>query len=331
MRIGIVGNNLYGKIFFRSFHEFPGVQVVGMCPELGESLSPFTTEQGIPAYPDFQTMLDQANLDVVVLASVTSAHFPQAVQAMAAGAHVLVDRPMALSLPECDQMIEQADRTKRRLMIGHVLQFWPEYMAFRDLIDDEVLGNLSAATGWRISGTLNPDWQNRLLNPNYGLGCLEAHFHDIEFFTFLFGKPGSVFAQGIKNPAGAWAQIHSLLKYQNGLHVALEANYNVPLNYPLSMHLRVDGKNGTAVFNFQGALVAQGSAQRNMLLFSNDLEPELVQVEIVDAYRSMVNHFLDCVNGNKNPIYGNPIHSREALQVLLALSQSAESGEVISL
>lgn len=214
-------------------------------------------------------------------------------------------------------------------MVGHVLQFWPEYVTLRNLIVGQTLGILSTATGWRISGTLNPAWQSRLLSAEHGLGCLEAHYHDIEFFTFLFGKPSSVYAQGVKTDAGALAQIHSLLRYPNGLQVALEANYNVPLNYPLNMHTRFDGNQGTAVFNFQGALATQGSAQRSLMLFIKDRDPEMVQVEILDAYRGLVEHFLECINTNQNPVYGNPIHSREALEVVLALSRSAETGERI--
>jgi UDP-N-acetylglucosamine 3-dehydrogenase len=331
MRIGIVGNNLYGQVYFRALQNFPAVEIVGMCPELDESLEPFTSQQGIPPYSSFHSMLNEARMDAVILASITSAHYSQAMQSMAAGAHVLIDRPMARSISECDQLIEQADRTRRRLMVGHVLQFWPEYVTMRNLIVTQTLGIVSTATGWRISGTLNPAWQNRLLNADYGLGCLEAHIHDIEFFTFLFGKPGSVFAQGSKTRDGAWAQIHSLLRYPNRLQVALEANYKVPLNYPLSMHTRIDGSKGTAVFNFQGALATQGSAQRSLMLFIKGQDPEIVHVEVLDAYRGLVEHFLDCVTTNQNPVYGSPIHSRGALEVILALSRSAETGEYILL
>jgi UDP-N-acetylglucosamine 3-dehydrogenase len=331
MRVGIVGNNLYGQIFYRAFHGLENVEIVAMCPELGEQLEPFSTEHGIETYKDFHTMLEAVSLDIVILASVTSLHSIQAISAMVAGAHVLVDRPMALSLSECDQMIEQAQKSGKRLMIGHVLQYWPEYVVIREMVLNGELGRIHTGTGWRISGALNPAWQKRLLDPHNGLGCLEAHFHDIDFLNYLFGKPESVVAQGRKTSDGAWSQVHSQLRYQNGLRIAMEANYNVPRNYPLSMHLRMDGEKGTIVFNFQGALAAQSSAQRTLIQFANDSEPFVHNIESYDAYRSMTNHFLESISSGDPPPFGTPVQSRDALQVLHAISESAQSEMKITL
>jgi predicted dehydrogenase len=324
MQLGIVGNNLYGQIFYRTFTGLEDIDVVAICPELDETLEPFAIEHKIKAYKSFEAMLADESLDIVVLASVTAQHADQAIAAMGAGAHVLVDRPMALSLAECDSMTAASRRTGRTLMIGHVLQFWPEYIVIRNMAKHGAFGKIHAGTGWRISGAINPAWQNRLLDAKNGLGCLEAHFHDIDFLNAVFGKPASVVAQGQKTPAGAWSQMHSQLRYTNGLHISMEANYSVPRNYPLSMHLRLDGDRGTVVYNFQGALAAQSRAIRTLLQFQNDQEPILHDVEITDAYAGMVQHFLECIRTQQQPAFGSPEQSRAALEVLLAISNSAE-------
>lgn len=323
MQLGIVGNNLYGQIFYRVFAGHENIDIAAICPELDEPLEPFAAEHGLKSYKNFDTMLADASLDIVVLASVTAQHVDQAVTAMGAGAHVLVDRPMALSLAECDRMTQASQQSGKTLMIGHVLQFWPEYGIIREMVKRGELGAIHAGTGWRISGALNPTWQQRLLDAHNGLGCLEAHFHDIDFLNQVFGKPASVSARGTKTAQGAWAQIHSELSYPSGLHIAMEANYSVPRNYPLSMHLRLDGDEGTIVYNFQGALAAESRAQRTLIQFRNDQEPSVHQVEITDAYGVMVHHFLECITDDKQPTFGTPAQSRAALQVLLAISKSA--------
>jgi predicted dehydrogenase len=331
MKVGIVGNNLYGQIFFRTLESFEDVQVTAVCPELGESMESFSERQRLKIFENFPKMVEESGLDIVVLASVTALHAQQAVAAMQAGAHVLVDRPIALSLDECDWMMAEAQRVNRLLMIGHVLQFWPEYIIIRKMIAQRVLGIVHAGTGWRISGALNRSWQGRLLHPRYGLGCLEAHFHDIDYLNTLFGKPASITALGTQTAQGSWKQVHSLLKYANGLHISMEANYSVPLNYPLNMHLRLDGDKGTVVFNFQGALAAQGNAQRTLVEFLMEQDPKVVQVEIKDGYVSMVSHFLDCIRNGQSPAFGTPEQSRDALQVLLAISEAAQTGKSVSL
>jgi predicted dehydrogenase len=331
IRVAIVGNNLYGQVYTKAVETNLDASVVAICPELGETLEPFASEHQLKAYPDLATLLKNEKPDAVLLASVTKQHAGQAIQAFKAGAHVLTDRPIAIDLPGCDLMIAEAEASERILMVGQVLQFWPEYVLAREMIQQGELGQVLLVTASRVSGTLNPAWQQRLLNSSYGLGGLEAHVHDVEFLCSLFGLPGSVVAQGVQTVGGAWAQVHSLLQFSGGVRAGMEADYRVPLNFPLSMYLRVDGDKGALVFTFRGALAARQSAQRSTMIFKPGFEAQELEVTPSDAYTAMVGHFFNCIRENVQPVWGSPYQARQALEVLLAIARSASKGKIVHL
>lgn len=331
IRVAIVGNNLYGQVYTKAVEAIPGAIVVAICPELGESLEPFASEHKLKTYPDLATLLKQEKPDAVLLASVTRQHAEQTILAFEAGAHVLTDRPIAMDLTECDRMIAKAEASKLVLMAGQVLQFWPEYVLAREVIQKGELGQVLLVTASRVSGTLNPAWQSRLLNSSYGLGGLEAHVHDVDFLCSLYGLPESVVAQGVQNKGGAWAQVHSLLQFSGGVRAGLEADYQVPLNFPLSMYLRVDGDKGALVFTFRGALAARQTSQRSTMIFKPGFEPQKLEITPSDAYVAMLDHFFNCIRENVQPTWGSPYQARQSLEVLLAIARSASEGKVVRL
>jgi predicted dehydrogenase len=324
-RIGIVGNNLYGQVFARAVAAAGRAHAVAICPELGESPEPLATEQQLKPYPTLQAMLEGESLDAVLLASVTAHHEADTLAALAAGVHVLMDRPVALSLEACDRMAARARSTRRVVMVGHVLQFWPEYVAVRERVQRGELGDITAVTASRVSGLLNPDWRARLLNPAYGFGGLEAHVHDIDLLNTLLGEPETVWAQGSQTPAGGWQRVQTSLGYPNGCKAAAEADYSVPLNFPLMMYLRVVGQEGTLVYTFRGALSASETARRRLMLYKPDAAPAPVEVTVTDAYVGMINHFLDGVQRGTPLKWGTLQQAKSALRVLLTIEQAARA------
>lgn len=322
-RIGLVGNNLYGQIFARSAAATGRAQVVAVCPELDEPLEPLAKEHHLHTYPSLGAMLEREQLDAVLLASVTAHHEADTMAALAAGAHVLMDRPVALTLEACDRMAAAAEAAQRVVMVGHVLQFWPEYVAVREMVQRGELGQVRGVTASRVSGLLNPDWRRRLLHPDYGFGGLEAHVHDIDLLNALLGEPKTVWAQATRTEQGSWLRVQSALGYSNGCQAGVEADYSVPLNFPLMMYLRLVGEQGTLVYTFRGALSASEAARRQLILFKSDAVPRPVQVTVTDAYVGMMNHFLDAVQNGAALEWGTLRQARAALQVLLAIAQAA--------
>lgn len=323
--VGIVGNNLYSRIYLNALLTIDNVKVSAICSEINESLEPIAISNNLNAFPNLTTMLESEKLDAVIIASSTTLHEHLTNTALMAGVHVLVDRPIAHTIESGNRMKLQAKLSKRILMVGHVIQFWPEYEVIRNFVLNGNLGKPKAVMASRVSGLLDPDWKTRLLNPQNGLGVLEAHVHDIEYLIGLLGLPIVKSAVGLKTPNGSFVQVFSLLGFNDNCYACVESDYSVPNNFPLTMYLRVVGEEASVIFNFSGILANRSAANRSLILFKDNINPELIELSHIDAYQSMLRHFIECAKEGKEPTWGNVQQGFHALETILEISRIAET------
>jgi predicted dehydrogenase len=326
-RVGIVGANLYGRIYTGAFSQQPDTEVVGMAFSHGDYEDELPAQLGLAPYENLGQMMDDTVPNIVCICSGTADHAEHALSAMAAGAHVLCDRPIAGSLEEGQQMIDSASRAGVKLMVGHVLRFWPEYVAAEQFLRSGELGRIRSVTTSRVSGTLTTEWHERLVDANLGLGALEALIHDLDFLGWISGSPEAVLAQGLKDESGAWGEMHALLRFSDGVQAQCEASYLVPLSFPLAMYLRILAEKGTLVFEFQGALSERGTSTRRLVLTRAGTLPEVIEVPGEDAYANEVAHFLECVEKDRDVRLGTGEQALQALAVALAIKEAATDNQ----
>ena len=318
MRFGVVGNNLYGQMFTRGVNAIKDCQVVAICPDIEEDIDPMAVEYSLNKYQDLQSMLQSEELDVVLLASVTSHHTQQIITALDKGLHVIVDRPVTFSVSECEQVIKRSKETGKLVSVAQILNYWPEYVKIREMIGSGALGTITNVTTSRVSGLINSNWSQRLLNPKWGFGGLEALIHDIDFLNGLWGVPDVIAAQGSFSTEGGYQQVHALLNYHEIL-ADVEADYGVSYNYPLTMYFRAVGSAGTLQFEFRGALAKQGSSKRSLTFFPKGSEPNVIEIPLYDAFPSLVANFTDCIKNNKTPEWGNILQAKVNLETLVKI------------
>lgn len=119
------------------------VEIKGICDVDEKRLEQVAKEFGVEfATTDYRELIRRPDIDVVSVASPDYYHLEQASEAMRAGKHVLVEKPMALSLEECEEMIRVSEETGRKLMVGQVCRFTPAFTLARSLIKEGVIGDL---------------------------------------------------------------------------------------------------------------------------------------------------------------------------------------------
>lgn len=325
-RVGIVGANLYGQIYAKAFRQQANTEVVGIAYARGDYQEELPAQLGLRSYGSLSQMIDDVAPTILCICSATADHLEHSLTAAAAGAHILCDRPIATSIDDGRRMVDAASDAGVKLMIGHVLRFWPEYVEAQQILSRGELGSIRSVTTSRVSGTLTPQWQNRLIDANLGLGAVEALIHDLDFLSWIAGSRRAVMAQGLKVETGVWGEIHALLSFAHGVQAHCESSYLVPLTFPLSMYLRVLAEKGTLTFEFQGALSERGSGTRRLVLTRAGSAPELVEVPDQDAYFNEVGHFLDCIEEDRAIGLGTAEESLEALSLALAIMVSASQG-----
>jgi predicted dehydrogenase len=224
-RIGIVGIGFMGMIHYHAAQKARGAQVVAVCSRDPKKLAgdwtsiqgnfgPRGTQMdlsGVARYSDFAALLADPRVDLVDLCVPNDSHAPMAIQALEAGKHVLVEKPIALSTADADAMLAAAGTAGKRLMVGHVLPFFPEFAFALDAVQSGRFGALRAAHLYRVIS--QPDWSSGIADPARSGGpAIDLHIHDTHFIALIAGTPRAVHSRGITED-GAVVHLHTHYLY----------------------------------------------------------------------------------------------------------------------
>jgi phthalate 4,5-cis-dihydrodiol dehydrogenase len=158
IKLGIAGLGLAGAMMIRAARIHPHITLyAGMDPQQ-QHREKFAADFGAKVYADFAALCEDEDIEVVYIASPHEFHPEQAIAAAAAGKHVIVEKPLALRLQDCDAVIEAAERHRVHLIVGHTHAFDPTIRAIRELFDRGELGRLGMILNFNYTDFL---WRPR--------------------------------------------------------------------------------------------------------------------------------------------------------------------------
>jgi predicted dehydrogenase len=188
INVGIVGCGYWGPKLARNFHQLPESELVAVCDLRQERLDHLRT-----LYPHARTTnryreLLASAVDAVAIATPIATHHRMAVEALRAGKHVLVEKPLAASSPEAEEIVIESQRQGRVLMVGHTFEYNPAVEAVREIIANDELGEIYYLNGTRVNlGLFQSD-----VNVVWDLAP-----HDVSVLLFILGlDPEAVSARG---------------------------------------------------------------------------------------------------------------------------------------
>jgi predicted dehydrogenase len=295
------------------------VQVPVVCAL--EGAEAIASELGAELSRDWEAAVAMPGIDAVDVCLPTPLHRPVAVRALAAGKHVLLEKPIALTLEDADAIGAAAEVAGRVLMVGHVLRFFPEVVEMRRLIADGALGRPLSATALRLSAP--PDWNEWMQDPARSGGVLvDMMVHDFDILNALLGPARRVQAAGT---AGG-RHFQMLLEHETG-SAAVEGSHAMPPSFPFTAGLRVLCEDGVLDHRFvAGAGDEVADAMQSVLGIHPAVGDARRFHEARDPWAAQAEHFLDCVQSGAEPRDGSFAQARAALAVALAARRSAETG-----
>ena len=166
MRIGVCGLGYMGQRYYDHLRQHAGAQVVAVCDrderrrsgDWSEAIGNLNVADGqkidlsgIRAYAEAGEMAADADIDAIAITLPTSLHADLVVQALEAGKHVLCEKPMALTVAECDRMIAAAEKSGRTLMIAQCIRFWPQYEEILRRVQQGDIGRVRFAALRRVA------------------------------------------------------------------------------------------------------------------------------------------------------------------------------------
>jgi predicted dehydrogenase len=324
--VAIVGGGFMGSTHaagWMALAERARVKVVcSRSPERGVRLAAVA---GAVFSTDLDGVLEDPEVDVVDICLPTGLHRPVALQALAAGKHVLLEKPIALTSADAEAIVEAAARSERTLMVALVLRFFPEYEEIERRVRSGALGKALGATAYRLSPPA--DWNTWMQDESQSGGTpVDDMVHDFDQMNILFGTPRTVIARALP---GARGHVQALVGYE-GAEAFVEASSAMPSTYPFSAGIRVLCEQGLIEHGFRSVPVGEGNigmtAESFVSIYPAGGRPERLQLSGVEPWTAEIAYFVECVEQQKRPERGTPEQAYRALQVSLATARSLRSG-----
>ena len=339
IRVGIVGLGMMGTTHFRGYQEIEGAEVVAVCDVSGKKLSGDWAEaagnidtgaaavqdlSALKTYGDVAEFVADGEIDLVDLCVPTFQHADTTIQALEAGKHVFCEKPMARTSVLAQQMLDVAEKSGRLLAVGHVLRFWPEYLALKEMIDSRTYGAVKSAVFTRLSPRPLWSWDNWLQDPERSGGApLDLHIHDTDTVQWFFGRPTTVMASGTFE-GNAISHIVARYPYgEDGPLVVAEGGWDYPQTFPFRM---------AASLVFEKAAVEFTTLTSPTLTVYEDGADGPVHPDVPahDGYTEELRYFVACVAAGTKPERIDPADAVAAIAIVEAEMESARTGKAVS-
>lgn len=180
IRVGVVGLGYWGPNLVRCFSELADCKVTAFCDQnIDRLLMVKNRFPSIQPFDNYDQLLSADVVDALVIATPTATHFQLASKALKKGIHVFVEKPLARTVEECQQLIELSDANHATLFVGHIFLHSSPVAKLKELIDSGELGNINYISSRRLNlGPVRKD-----------VSCLyDLAPHDISMMLYLLGE-----------------------------------------------------------------------------------------------------------------------------------------------
>lgn len=308
MRVGVIGIGSMGKNHLRVYSEM-NQEIVGIADINIERGNFLAEKYNTKFFRDYRELLKK-DLDAVSIAVPTTLHKKVALDCMEKGINILIEKPIADTLKNALEIKAKAEKEDLKVMVGHIERFNPAIEKIKEMTGTGEMGELVSISAKRV-GPYNPRIRD------VGI-IIDLGVHDIDIISYLYkDKVEYVYAS-------AGSVIHNfedhasiLLKFRNGHAGLIETNWLTPFKIRT---LTMVGDRGIASIDY---LVPS-------LKLYNEKEEKYIRIEKKEPLKSELEHFIECIKKNKEPIVSIE-DGKNALKIALSAIESYKKNKIIKI
>lgn len=332
INIGIIGAGYWGPNLIRNFSSLKNCHVKYACDLDLDRLAPIERQYpGIKTTTQSQDLFEDTDLDAVVIATPVFTHFKLAQQALEAGKHVLLEKPMAVSVRECEFLCSLAGERELILMVDHTFLYTGAVRKIKELVQQGELGELYYFDSERINlGLIQPD-----VNVLWDLAP-----HDISIMNYIFAgiRPISVFAIGTRHVTKhAYEMAHLTVQFEKGIVGHIHASWLSPIKIrkiliggSKKMIFYDDIHPSEKVKIYDKGVTIDFTQETSMTPVYRSGDVYIPQLETEEALLCEARHFLACIRGEEQPLT-DASAGLAVVRILEAADASLNSGNAINL
>jgi UDP-N-acetyl-2-amino-2-deoxyglucuronate dehydrogenase len=251
MNLAIVGCGHIAKKHAEALQQIPAASLVAVCDYVAANMQPYVAQFGARAYGNYLEMLTNPEIDVVIICTPSGTHAKLAMQAAQAHKHVIVEKPMALTVSDAEAIIACCQANRVKLTVVHPNRFRPAVMALKEWMNHELLGKLSHANAtvrWNRNQAYYDQAAWRGTRSMDGGVLMNQAIHNLDLMLWLMGPIDEIQAYAATRLRNIESEdlATAVIRFQSGALGIVEATTNI---YPQNLEesLSLFGDQGTVV------------------------------------------------------------------------------------
>jgi len=309
--VAVIGAGFWGRNHARNFKDLEETELLAVCDINAERAKIVAERFNVKAYANVGKLLRRKDVEAVSICAWSTSLAKEALKALKAGKHVLVEKPMATSTRQAERLLETAEKGGLHLTVGFLMRFIPGVRHIKEAIENRTIGSLVCATAKRVS-----QWPERIGD----VGVVkDIAIHDIDVIRYLFNEdPIAVYAKtgSMRHKKFEdYAQI--MLTFEGGKSGFIESNWLTP-------------------YKTRTLIVTGSKAIMKLDYITQELMIEDAKETIQPRYpwreplKLELRHFANCVLKREEPIITG-VDGLKALQIAEAALKSSAKGKAIKL
>ena len=328
IRCGVIGLGWFGEHHVDALKELPMAEVTAVCTRRPERLKEVAEKYDVPkTYTDYHDLLADQDIDMVTVVTHVGDHVQPTVDALRAGKHVFLEKPMADTPEACDQILAEVARGDKCFMVGHICRFDTVYALAKEEIEAGYLGKILTMHARRNLAKWITESHLHKISALFGDGV-----HDLDLmFWYTGAKAKSVYAQTINTRPHlphddlGWA----MFRFDDGTIAIIENVWCLPENVPFAIDARLE------IVGTEGAIYIDNSGVNYTVLTKKGLSyPQSTYWPKVHGMRrgylkEEFDYFLKCVAKGEQPLIITPQESRDVVVAMRMAELSAKENRVV--
>jgi len=328
LNIGVIGTGRMGKNHVRILNELESANLVALSDTDKEQLGRITSLYKVKGYLNYQDMLSTEQLDAVVVAVPTTLHKRVALDVISHGIHLLIEKPIASTVEDAQEIIQKAKEKNVKLMIGHVERFNPAVQELKKRVMNNELGKI-----YKFAVERSSPFPSRVSDVGV---VIDLAVHDLDVLNHINNsKVTQLYAQTDKRIHSTNEDmLHAQLSYENGVIGVLSVDWLTPV---VIRKLSITGEKGMFVTNY---LTQELYFYENQAIADPDFSSivstvtagDMIKINIPkqEPLKIELASFISSIQHNTEP----PVTGEEGilvLQLALKLIESAQTRSVVRL
>jgi len=294
LRAVVIGAGNMGRNHVRTYSKLPNVDIVALA-DINPEAKKIAEEHGVHFYDNYQKMLEKEKPDAVSIVVPTPLHHKIGLDVIKRGIHVLIEKPIASSVQEAEELIAFAEKHGVVFTVGHIERYNPIIRKLKEMIDDKKLGKITSIVCKRVGGFPNIEPKTDVI--------IDLAVHDIDIINYLLGKrPKQIYQHGSRTHHSKKIDAAEILLDYGDASGFIQANWITPVKVRT---IAVTGSKGYV----EGNYITQELIyhEHNMQWVKNDFdefvaklgEPQKhnIEVAVEEPLAVELKSFLDNIEG----------------------------------